>query len=63
MTHNIIGSEAYFHPGRDVWAGMLRYVRTNRRRASRLAFAILPSLIGTALFLLAGVAIGQWVLR
>lgn len=64
MTHNIVGSEAYLDPrrsgpSRDVWAGMLRFVRSRRprRRASprfwvSVAWAVLPNLIGTALFLL-----------
>lgn len=66
MTHNIIGSEADFIRGRDVWAGMLRFVRSRRprRRASRSilsawCWAVLPNLIGTALFLLVvGLVVG-----
>lgn len=50
--HNIIGSEAYIHaPGRDVWAGMLRFVRSRRRRVIRLAWAIIPSAIGVSALL------------
>lgn len=50
--HNIIGSEAYIHaPGRDVWAGMLRFVRSRRRRVIRLAWAIIPSATATAALL------------
>lgn len=56
-SHNIVGSEAYLRPGRDVWAGMLKFVRPRRRPSVAprfwvgVAWAIVPSLIGWALFL------------
>lgn len=60
MTHNTVGSEAYIHtPGRDVWAGMLQFVRSRKRRPYRYAWAIIPSALGTgALLVLLLVGVG-----
>jgi hypothetical protein len=56
-AHRIYGSEAPLRDGRDIWAGMLRFVRSGRRARVTpsfwvgVAWAVLPSLIGGALFL------------
>lgn len=70
-THNIVGSEAYLNPAkdaprRDVWAGMIRLVRSRRRpRAAPrfwvgVAWAVVPSLIGWALFLAVVSLLVEW---